>query len=47
MINRRCEKTDKSLAEAVAKFVDALHHKYPGAERIFRGRWTCHTPEFG
>lgn len=22
--------TDKSLAEAVAKFVDALHHLYPG-----------------
>ena len=22
--------TDKSLAEAVAKFVDALHHMYPG-----------------
>ena len=22
--------TDKSLAEAVTKFVDALHHMYPG-----------------
>lgn len=24
--------TDKSLAEAVAKFVDALHHMYPGID---------------
>ena len=29
MNNRRCEEIDKRLAEAVAKFVDALHHMYP------------------
>ena len=30
MNNRRCEEIDKRLAEVVAKFVDALHHMYPG-----------------